>query len=41
MKLAKFKTALQLVDMASQEGGNEEKLRLLEEDIVKLIEEQP
>ena len=41
IKLANFEAALQLVGMASEEGGNEEKLRLLKERIVNFMEDQP
>lgn len=41
IKLANFKTALQLVEMASQAGGNDEKIQLLKKRIVDLMENQP
>ncbi len=41
IKLANFKTALQLVEMASQAGGDEEKIQLLKKRIVNLMENQP
>jgi len=41
IELANFDTALQLVEMASQEGGDEEKLQLLKKRIARLMESQP
>jgi hypothetical protein len=41
IELANFDTALQLVEMASQEGGDEDKLQLLKKRITRLMESQP
>lgn len=41
IKMARFETALQLLEMASREGGDEERFQLLRKQVISLMESPP